>query len=320
MSLIVATGLLAGLMAPVGATEPPLPVEEYWQELARLHAHLSELAATSDEGAVDLDPLEIEALAVKWEEITAVRLEDGTLLPLDHGWLAAALRVEPPDLGDLEGALAAQLALRDFTLDAPWPAESGQTLSRILARPEFQTRSNPLQDWWRDLLQRLGRWLDRLFPGGGSIVVGNLNLIRLLITLGGSLLLGWALWSVTQTLFHDFAAETVLVGDEAVGEPLTGATALQRAQTLSRAGDYRNAIRYLYLSTLLLLEERGMLHGDRTLTNREYVSQLRERPQVATLFGDVVDVFERVWYGRQPIADEDYDVYAEQIKALEKQP
>jgi hypothetical protein len=45
----------------------------------------------------------------------------------------------------------------------------------------------------------------------------------------------------------------------------------------SSEGDYRTAVRYLYLSLLLLLEEHGLLRYDRPLTDREYLQASRSR-------------------------------------------
>lgn len=300
-----------------GAADAPLPVEAYWAEMAQLRTRIAALATAPEAEARDA----ARALADHWESITAARLDDGTLLLLDHGWLAAALRAEPPDFARIEGMLAAQIEARRIHTGPPAPQPPHTSLVEILARPEFQTpvETNPLQAWWDRLSERLWRWLDRILPGEGVVATDG-AFISALITLGGSVILGLILWRVFQEMLRDFVAESDLAAaaDEAI--PLTGAAALKRAQTLSAAGDYRSAIRYLYLSTLLLLEERGVLHGDRTLTNREYLAQLRSRPQLAALFRDVVDVFERVWYGRQPIADRDYALYAAQVKALEDEP
>ena len=76
--------------------------------------------------------------------------------------------------------------------------------------------------------------------------------------------------------------------------PLTADAALQRAQTFSAGGDYRTAVRYLYLSTLLLLEERGLFRYDRSLTNREYLRRVAHDPTLSAILQDVVEVFDRV--------------------------
>ena len=111
---------------------------------------------------------------------------------------------------------------------------------------------------------------------------------------------------------HGFLAAEEDLG----GESLTADSALRRAQEFSGGGDYRTAVRYLYLSTLLRLEERGLLRYDRSLTNREYLQRVAHDPDLSTVLRDVVDVFDRVWYGYQPLDAPAYQRYATAVEAL----
>jgi hypothetical protein len=124
-----------------------------------------------------------------------------------------------------------------------------------------------------------------------------------------------ALAYVLRDLQVGLSAETALEAEDAAGEPLTSGAALQKARTFSTGGDYRTAVRYLYLSTLLLLDERGVLTYDRALTNREYARGLASAPHLARLFSSVVDVFDRVWYGEQPLDRATYEDYAEKSRS-----
>ena len=98
-------------------------------------------------------------------------------------------------------------------------------------------------------------------------------------------------------------------------ETLTTAEAIDRAQTAARSGDYRNAARHLYLSSLLWLEERGVLRYDRSRTNREYLAQLQGKPAYHNL-KPVVDTFERVWYGQRPLDAAGFEAYEREVAAL----
>jgi hypothetical protein len=91
---------------------------------------------------------------------------------------------------------------------------------------------------------------------------------------------------------------------------------MQRAQTLSSQGDYRNAVRYLYLSSLLILDEQGLLRYDRSRTNREYLRSVSSKPQLAKPLSDVIDVFDRVWYGFEPVDEQAYRNYVEHVEEL----
>jgi hypothetical protein len=66
--------------------------------------------------------------------------------------------------------------------------------------------------------------------------------------------------------------------------------------------DYRQAVRYLYLKTLRLLDDRGMIRYHQESTNQEYWRQLSATPQGGP-FRDLVLIYEKVWYGEFPLGD-----------------
>ncbi|HLI94211.1 MAG TPA: DUF4129 domain-containing protein [Puia sp.] len=75
-----------------------------------------------------------------------------------------------------------------------------------------------------------------------------------------------------------------------------------RLQQYLQAGDYRQAVRYLYLMSLRLLNERGLITYHQEATNREYWQQLGETPQ-GPPFRDLTMIYEKVWYGEFPLGD-----------------
>ena len=74
----------------------------------------------------------------------------------------------------------------------------------------------------------------------------------------------------------------------------------------------------LPLGLLNGLIARGLLRYDRSLTNREYLRSVAHVPELAGVLQDVVNIFDRVWYGYQPITPETYDRYAAQVQALRR--
>ncbi len=90
--------------------------------------------------------------------------------------------------------------------------------------------------------------------------------------------------------------------DENVGAeqlPEDGWTRLGRE--LLAKGEYRLAMRAFYLSGLAHLAENRLITLARFKSNRDYERELGRRghalPGVLAVFGDAVEVFERVWYG-----------------------
>lgn len=290
----------------------PVPLDEYWREIESARASVARLEGLSPEA----QRAQLQSLADRLERITAVALPDGNVVPVNHGVLVATLRADPPDLERLANLLDAMLDARDG-----WPQHrppDSETLARILARPEFQwpeEQPSPLAGWWRRLWERFWTLVRGLSAGEGW----GATILQFLLPGLAALALLAALAYALRGVLAGFVSESEMDAVAEGGESLTAAAALKRAQALSGAGDYRTAVRYLYLSSLLLLEERGLLRYDRSLTNREYLRSVAHMPQLAAVFRDVVEVFDRVWYGFQPLDQAQYDRYAGRVDDLRHQ-
>ncbi len=80
----------------------------------------------------------------------------------------------------------------------------------------------------------------------------------------------------------------------------TEKAALAHADTAEASNDFRGALRYLYLSAVLHLQEHGILPYDKSLTNREYLHQSQLDINLQETLGPAVTVFDEVWYGHKP--------------------
>ena len=65
-------------------------------------------------------------------------------------------------------------------------------------------------------------------------------------------------------------------------------------------GNYRLAIRYLYLQALLRLSERKFIEINANKTNYEYVNEVRKH-KFANEFASLTLQYEYVWYGEYPV-------------------
>ena len=310
---------LASLLLSASARAAPLPIsmDEYWRrvEAAQVLASGLQEASPADRRA------QLSAEADRWAAITEIVLPDGTRVPLDTGFLVSQLRTDPPDLQQLDELLSALLTTRQTWPRPHHTASDLKILERILARPEFQWQPREpslLEKWWQALQEAFWRFIARLLGRTSITVAGSLMtyLFTGLAVLALALVLAYALRGVLA----NFVAEAEAEADaEGAGESLTAESALRRAQTLSASGDYRTAVRYLYLSSLLLLEERGLLRYDRSLTNREYLRSVAHVPELAALLREVVEVFDQVWYGYQPLDAAAYARYADRVADLRRQ-
>lgn len=310
--------LLGSLSLPLAyAAEPPWPLDAYWQKLEATRARAESLRDATPE---DSGPA-LRAEADAWDAITALTLPDGDSLPIDHLWLTTALRADPPDPAHVQALIETHLAARELWQQRATTPKDLAALHAILARPEFQW-ATPEPTWLEKLLQQIQQWfwewVTRLF-GGRQISIANSPLIYV-IAGGIFIVLVFVIGFFLRGLLASLVAESSAPPDpHADDEDLSAEAALQKAQALSGTGDYRTAVRYLYLSALLLLEERGLLRYNRTLTNREYLRTVSHLPELSAILRDVVEVFDQVWYGYHPLDESAYARYAERVADLQKQ-
>lgn len=188
-----------------------------------------------------------------------------------------------------------------------------QRLTEILNRKEFQRHR--AESWLSRLLRRAKEalaWLARLLPSwqrGSGPVPRLLEIIVWLLAL-------IVVYVFLRHLLGGFRRDKqVLVP----AQPSLSArsTALQtnpaalreEAMKLAQQGEYRSAVRYLYLSMLYELQERGLLQLNAPSTNSEYLQRLRP---VVALYPTILYLtrrFEQFWYGEISPSDLDFQEF-----------
>ena len=288
----------------------PVTVEAYWEMVGDTRQAITKMEALPVEEIRG----QLDASAAAWEKVTAVEFSNQRVISVDPSYLVAELRVDPPDLEHLENLLDALLDAHAQYPQEVFTIQDIEPLKEILARPEFQwSASQEAPDWFQRALNAFFDWMERLAFGVQNTVYYG----RVPLMIGAALLLLLSLFYISRNLSRSLVREAELAGEASDDEALlTSKGALQRAQTLSSQGDYRTAIRYLYLSSLLVLDERGLLRYDRSRTNREYLRSVSSKPQLATPLRDVIDVFDRVWYGFESVDEQTYQSYLEHVDEL----
>ena len=124
------------------------------------------------------------------------------------------------------------------------------------------------------------------------------RIVGWIVAILGMVLLAVLLSYWLQGLLRSFVGDaTIHKRSAGAGGVLTSAAVRQQAQEAANAGRYRNAVRRLYLSALLLLEEQGIVAHDRSLTNHEMLSSIDQDHPMRTYLQPVVEAFDEVWYG-----------------------
>jgi hypothetical protein len=262
-------------------------------------------------------------LTSQWQAVTAVILSNGQTVTIDDSYLLSALEAQNPDLDQIENIFDSLEAAHKAYPSRVFTTKDLVSLSQILARPEFAGLSrsvNPISQWLQDQWIRLMNWfndlLQRIF-GNRTVKIGGGNGSPLEIL--SIVILILVLLYAARAMYADFISEGDLDenGNDS-GRALTAESAFEKAQALSRGGDYRSAVRYLYLSSLLLLDERGLLRYDHTKTNREVLRSVSDSPELAAPLHEVIDVFDNVWYGYHSLDEDSFKHYSQRVEELKE--
>ena len=245
------------------------------------------------------------------------RLQQVLTVTLPSG---AALAISPLLNEVSDPAVALQRI--DTTLDQISRSANDHTDQRLAQLQAVLDRrpSNPFAQWW----ERIQQWLRDFFrqferdipPPQAVLTTGQtagwviLAVAALLI----ALLLGFWL----QGILGNIIADRRLRRNGEDDLPATAAEAREEAQQLAQAGNYREAVRHLYLAALLGLDESGLIRYDRTLTNREVLAQTQSEAAVQSHLRPVVETFDQVWYGIHEPDQSSYSSYVREIDQLEE--
>jgi hypothetical protein len=225
------------------------------------------------------------------------------------------MRVDSSDLDVIDGLLASLLDAHQVFPSDIFTSADIDSLHNILARPEFQwteSKPNPITEWFQKIITEINRLLNKILGGAYNALNSDVTSVIMVI------LLIIVFIFVFRTLIIDFSREAKLNGENAGEEPLTSEAAFAKAQELSRGGDFRSAVRYLYLSALLIMDERGVMRYDRSKTNREYLRSVSDSPELSKPLEEVIEVFDNVWYGYHSLEEETFKHYSDRVEELKE--
>lgn len=210
-------------------------------------------------------------------------------------------------LGDVQTRIAFDLAQAAATQEAaPQHAREQAAMRQVLAEREFRGLKKPNR---RDtLLERLGNWLNRAFAGLGKLQTHSAWL-GWALTYGFLVLVGAGLVAALLRLERRWRVRLVPESDG----PAPGAASardwqlwLADARRTAGAGQWREAVHFLYWAAISRLESKRLWPADRARTPREYLALVAaedsRRAPLSSLTGD----FERIWYGGRAAGEGDY--------------
>jgi hypothetical protein len=216
----------------------------------------------------------------------------------------------------LQGAqvrLAHDLAQTDGGPESvPSHAAERDAMDKVLAQRDFRNLAEPSVR--ESALERVGNWINQFFDsvgrfGAHSAWIGRVVVWGFLVAVCVGLV--WGLLQLEKRWRIRLVPES--------GGPAPGAASardwqlwLEDARKAAAAGQWREAIHFVYWASISRLESRRLWPADRARTPREYLALLApedgRRAGLATLTGS----FERIWYGGRRAGESDYRA-AEQL-------
>lgn len=154
-------------------------------------------------------------------------------------------------------------------------------------------------------------WLDQIFLGLVRLVA-QFPLVIVLIILSCAGLLLYLYLRQNGYLFKKKKPEidkTVKLTDE----ELDTETYHQQIEQAVASGRFRAAVRLLYLQTLRVLVDKGIIDYSREKTNAAYLRSLVSTPWYKTFATLTLD-YEYIWYGEVPVNDEQFNVIHRQFR------
>lgn len=193
---------------------------------------------------------------------------------------------------------------QDTGLAEPADPAARAEADRILAQPEFH-RVEELS-WWDRMMARFWNWIGRAFSGLAGVGPYVSWLVPVL-EWGAALLAGAGLllWARRVQQRQRFAIALEAPKQHGAWQEVSQQWA-ETARQAAEAGDWREAVHALYWASVVELEGRRVWRQHRGRTPREYLRLLEASSPYRQPVQQMTQIFERIWYGLRPAAEDDY--------------
>jgi hypothetical protein len=197
---------------------------------------------------------------------------------------------------------------------SPIDARAAARKAKVQTGFREDARARQRSNWLARSFEALGRLIDRLFgmrPQGPAIGGSGIRLGNWLVYLAWAVLAAAALALIVlmaRTLWPKGRAGRVGMLDE--NEPLRSSDEwLQQADSLATERRYREAVRCLFLASLMRLDEHEVARFERSHTNWEHHRRIMNSPKrpPSLDFTTPTKTFDYLWYGGVAATPSDYD-------------
>ncbi|MGP4039987.1 DUF4129 domain-containing protein [Gracilibacillus sp. D59] len=192
-----------------------------------------------------------------------------------------------------------------------------EQLNDILNKEEYQVyyddnRSfleriwDKVSDWIGDILQKL---FDSFEPASTA---GNLIIVLIVLLVSAVFLFGIITLVMFTVRKRRLSKQQLFTIREELNWRYNDH--LQASKEYESQANYQLATRHQFLALLLILDENRLLQAKQWKTNWDYYDELKQSNKpLAVDFYNLALFFEKVTYGEQTIAEDDYRKYKEQV-------
>lgn len=202
-----------------------------------------------------------------------------------------------------------------------------QELKKILDGPEFRRKKeDAVTRFVREAKEKLIEFVRRLLNGIFSKLFGAAGeaspLFRGLIILVILAVLGASVFVILRSKGRKprKKKKITILGEE-IDADSSSSDLAANALAAARAGDFRTAVRRLYIALLYGLAESHLIELEENYTNHEYLREVASNPGVAGPMGYLTDRFDYFWYGMFSASQADFDMcYSRYKEAIARIP
>lgn len=336
--VLVGIALLVALCSsafcfPVLAADKPIAVETYRAQLQKAETQLQKMEARP--------PRKIAPILNALAKDQIIRRRDGqTQTASGDEFRRLSKQVTAEVTHDQTRRLRARISARKTALDA-WsrstyaPAEAQSIIKQLEGSGQIRTGPSWIEQSWSNFykwikqsFQSLLKWLGGLFPSGqgGKLPTIDPNWIRAIFTLTVLALLaaiGFLVWRAVGGKIgkkRNKQGAFAFSPEDAELLSLPPDELRERALRFAGEGNFREALRHLYIALLLNLDARGVWRYDTRRTNWEHIAALRDDALRSTLVAPLADIthrFDRVRYGNAACGPGDWTQFERDVTALE---
>lgn len=263
----------------------------------------------------------------------------GTSVEVENAWILDKLKAFEDEknstkqaaiLSELSDRLGAiEIKLNELEQSASWKRtkdEDKQKLAEILRRAEYQKPEEKQESFLQKKWSEFKEWLAKIFPRpklGEPSAKGfqSFSYILQIIIFGLVFgIIGFLLYRFAPFLFARFKSREskdkgvrVILGERLAADETSG-NLFSEAEKLAREGNLRAAIRKGYIALLCELSDRKLIGLAQHKTNRDYLRDVRNAPELYSNLSGLTGSFERHWYGFASPEEKDWEEFRQKYK------